>query len=67
MSNHTDLKQYTFEITNVTMAPDGFAKPMMVVNGQYPGPVSRVIKIYAIILTLYRLLLLTGVTTSRLQ
>lgn len=30
--------KYNFEITNVTMAPDGFAKPMMVVNGQYPGP-----------------------------
>ncbi|KAF2873996.1 multicopper oxidase-domain-containing protein [Massariosphaeria phaeospora] len=30
--------KYDFEITNVTLAPDGFEKPMMVVNGQYPGP-----------------------------
>ncbi|KAF2120016.1 laccase [Lophiotrema nucula] len=30
---------YNFEITNTTLSPDGVAKEMMVVNGQYPGPV----------------------------
>ncbi|PSN74955.1 hypothetical protein BS50DRAFT_643487 [Corynespora cassiicola Philippines] len=30
--------KYEFDITNVTLAPDGVPKPMMVVNGQYPGP-----------------------------
>ncbi|KAF2194460.1 multicopper oxidase [Zopfia rhizophila CBS 207.26] len=29
---------YNFDITNTTMAPDGFERQMMVVNGQYPGP-----------------------------
>lgn len=62
-----DQNQYTFDITNVTLSPDGFAKPMMVVNGQYPGPVSYLINIYAMVLTLYRPLLRTGETTSRLQ
>ncbi|KAF2715764.1 multicopper oxidase [Pleomassaria siparia CBS 279.74] len=32
------LVQYNFEITNTTLAPDGFEKFMTVVNGQYPGP-----------------------------
>jgi len=32
------LRKYNLEITNVTMAPDGFARPMSVFNGQYPGP-----------------------------
>jgi hypothetical protein len=62
-----DQNQYTFDITNVTMAPDGFAKPMMVVNGQYPGPVSRMIKLYVMVLTPYRPLLRIGETTSRSQ
>jgi hypothetical protein len=30
--------KYNFEVTNTTMAPDGFSRLMMVVNGQYPGP-----------------------------
>ncbi|KAF2683845.1 multicopper oxidase [Lentithecium fluviatile CBS 122367] len=30
--------KYEFEVSNVTMAPDGFSRSMMVVNGQYPGP-----------------------------
>ncbi|KAF2794437.1 multicopper oxidase [Melanomma pulvis-pyrius CBS 109.77] len=46
ISSDMDLKwpatgktvKYNFEITNITLAPDGFAKPMMVINGQYPGP-----------------------------
>ncbi|CAI6336413.1 unnamed protein product [Periconia digitata] len=31
-------RKYTLEITNATMAPDGFPRDMQVVNGQYPGP-----------------------------
>lgn len=30
---------YNFEITNTTLSPDGFSRDMLVVNGQYPGPV----------------------------
>ncbi|KAH8727984.1 multicopper oxidase-domain-containing protein [Phaeosphaeriaceae sp. PMI808] len=30
--------KYHLEITNETMSPDGFARPVMVVNGQIPGP-----------------------------
>lgn len=30
--------KYDFEITNVTLSPDGIPKRMLVVNGQYPGP-----------------------------
>jgi len=29
---------YELEITNTTLAPDGVPKQMLVVNGQYPGP-----------------------------
>ncbi|KAK4188254.1 putative laccase precursor [Podospora australis] len=29
---------YDFNITEETLAPDGVKKPLMVVNGQYPGP-----------------------------
>jgi FtsP/CotA-like multicopper oxidase with cupredoxin domain len=29
---------YHLEVTNTTMAFDGVARPVMVVNGQYPGP-----------------------------
>ncbi|KAF2671318.1 laccase [Microthyrium microscopicum] len=28
-------------ISSKTLAPDGFSRPMMVVNGQYPGPAIR--------------------------
>jgi hypothetical protein len=34
-------RQYHLDITNETMSPDGFAKQVMVVNGQIPGPVSH--------------------------
>lgn len=27
-----------FVVDNVTMAPDGVSRPMMVVNNTYPGP-----------------------------
>jgi FtsP/CotA-like multicopper oxidase with cupredoxin domain len=30
--------QYWFNVENVTMAPDGVSREMIVVNGQYPGP-----------------------------
>ncbi|KAK4554600.1 laccase, multicopper oxidase, benzenediol:oxygen oxidorectuctase [Recurvomyces mirabilis] len=29
---------YNFDITNVTLAPDGFTRPVLAINGQYPGP-----------------------------
>lgn len=32
--------QYHLDITNTTMAPDGFQRTTLVVNGQFPGPVS---------------------------
>ncbi|KAF2492158.1 hypothetical protein BU16DRAFT_105279 [Lophium mytilinum] len=33
-------RTYTLTITNVTnFAPDGFGRPMMLINNQYPGPV----------------------------
>lgn len=31
--------QYSLEITNTTMAPDGFERMVYAVNGQIPGPV----------------------------
>jgi hypothetical protein len=31
--------QYSLDIQNVTMAPDGFSKQMFAINGQFPGPV----------------------------
>ncbi|KAI8932752.1 hypothetical protein NX059_010242 [Plenodomus lindquistii] len=30
--------KYHLEITNSTGSPDGFERPMMLINGQYPGP-----------------------------
>lgn len=30
--------RYTLEVTNMTLAPDGIPKQMLVVNGSYPGP-----------------------------
>lgn len=30
--------QYTLEITNTTMAPDGYSRMVFAINGQYPGP-----------------------------
>ncbi|KAB8226351.1 Cupredoxin [Aspergillus novoparasiticus] len=32
------VREYWFDIINVTAAPDGVDRPMMLVNGQYPGP-----------------------------
>ncbi|PVH69665.1 multicopper oxidase [Cadophora sp. DSE1049] len=31
-------REYNFIITNTNIAPDGFERPGMVINGQYPGP-----------------------------
>ncbi|KAH7923921.1 hypothetical protein BV22DRAFT_1196311 [Leucogyrophana mollusca] len=50
--NHTELdlktgftpsatpqtREYTFNITQALSAPDGFQKPMIVINNQFPGP-----------------------------
>ncbi|KAF5863352.1 hypothetical protein ETB97_010232 [Aspergillus alliaceus] len=32
------VREYWLDISNVTAGPDGVQRPMMVVNGQYPGP-----------------------------
>lgn len=29
---------YVFEITNTTLAPDGYSRTVFAINGQYPGP-----------------------------
>ncbi|CAG8738408.1 3191_t:CDS:2, partial [Acaulospora morrowiae] len=34
-------RNYTFELLNVYLAPDGFTRPVWSVNGQYPGPMIR--------------------------
>nr|ALR81978.1 laccase [Scleromitrula shiraiana] len=31
-------RKYNLEITNITLAPDGFSRMVMAINGQYPGP-----------------------------
>lgn len=36
--NTGKIVTYNFEITNTTLAPDGFSREMLVINGQYPGP-----------------------------
>jgi hypothetical protein len=41
--------KYHLTITNTTGAPDGFERPMLLINGQYPGPVS-VLQIISIFL-----------------
>lgn len=37
--------KYHLTITNTTGAPDGFERPMLLINGQYPGPVSATLNI----------------------
>ncbi|KNG91191.1 putative extracellular dihydrogeodin oxidase/laccase [Aspergillus nomiae NRRL 13137] len=36
------VREYWFDITNMTAAPDGVRRAMMLVNGQYPGPTIEV-------------------------
>ncbi|KAK5135794.1 hypothetical protein LTR08_004620 [Meristemomyces frigidus] len=31
-------REYSFDITNTTLSPDGIERPVLVVNGQMPGP-----------------------------
>lgn len=31
-------RYYTWTVTNTTLAPDGVELPMLVANGQFPGP-----------------------------
>jgi hypothetical protein len=31
-------RYYEWEVSNRTMAPDGVELPLLVVNGQFPGP-----------------------------
>ncbi|KAH7913243.1 Cupredoxin [Hygrophoropsis aurantiaca] len=37
-SSTPQLREYTFNITQALAAPDGFQKPMILVNNQFPGP-----------------------------
>lgn len=32
------VRRYNFTVARQTLAPDGFERPMIHVNGQYPGP-----------------------------
>jgi len=32
------VRQYDFNVTRMTLAPDGVDRDMIVVNGQFPGP-----------------------------
>jgi hypothetical protein len=38
-------RKYDFTVTDALLAPDGKQKNMIVVNGQYPGPLIEVILI----------------------
>ncbi|KNE97251.1 hypothetical protein PSTG_09514 [Puccinia striiformis f. sp. tritici PST-78] len=38
ITNEPRTREYTFVVTNQTGAPDGFLRSMLVINGQYPGP-----------------------------
>jgi hypothetical protein len=37
-STQPQIREYVFNITQALAAPDGFQKPMILVNGQSPGP-----------------------------
>lgn len=37
--NTGNTVSYNLEITNTTLSPDGVSRDMLVINGQYPGPV----------------------------
>lgn len=39
--NTGKVVQYTLEVTNTTMALDGFSRVVYSINGQYPGPTIR--------------------------
>ncbi|KAI1492621.1 hypothetical protein F5X96DRAFT_677585 [Biscogniauxia mediterranea] len=38
VSNETQVREYVFNVSQAYAAPDGFQKPMILVNGQSPGP-----------------------------
>ena len=38
VSNVPTLREYTLNITQALTSPDGFQKPMILMNGQFPGP-----------------------------
>jgi hypothetical protein len=38
VSDQPRTREYVFNISQALAAPDGFQKPMIVVNGQSPGP-----------------------------
>lgn len=38
ISNQSQLREFTFNITQALAAPDGYEKPMILINNQFPGP-----------------------------
>lgn len=40
--HHGATKEFDFVVTYEPYAPDGFSRNMLLVNGQYPGPVLEV-------------------------
>ena len=42
LADDRNVVEYNFEVSEVIAAPDGFERPMLQVNGQYPGPLIRV-------------------------
>ncbi|KAI5918592.1 multicopper oxidase-domain-containing protein [Camillea tinctor] len=38
VSHETQVREYVFNVSQAYAAPDGFQKPMILVNGQSPGP-----------------------------
>lgn len=38
VSSIPTTRQFTFNITQVLASPDGFQKPMILINNQFPGP-----------------------------
>lgn len=42
VSNVTQVREFTLNITQDLASPDGFQKPMILINGQFPGPLIEV-------------------------
>ncbi|KAG2179873.1 hypothetical protein INT43_003659, partial [Umbelopsis isabellina] len=38
ISNQTTIRYYEFNVSQINGSPDGYQRTMLVVNGQYPGP-----------------------------
>ena len=38
ISDKAEVREFIFNITQALAAPDGFERPMILVNNQFPGP-----------------------------